>query len=125
MENDIELILVIDCGDMLNNLPNLVPVPSSLLEHNIYQRFGNIKNYYRIDKGNDAIGQQRHIHVFTDDKGRIQLFAINYNGTTHDGSKYILSKKEQEALIQLGIPVPPNGLIEWELPHQGKELLLD
>lgn len=125
MENDIELILVIDCGDMLNNLPNLVPVPSSLLEHNIYQRFGNTKNYYRIDKGNDAIGQQRHIHVFTDDKGRIQLFAINYDGTTHDGSKYILSKKEQEALIQLGIPVPPNGLIEWELPHQGKELLLD
>ena len=124
MESD-EIILVVDADIELEGLNKLERVPQMLLEYNIYQRFGDTKLYYRLDKGNNALGQQRHIHVFRDSKGRIQLFSINFDGTKHDGSHYQLSTKEQAALTSLGIPVPPNGLLECEDIKNGKMLLLD
>lgn len=120
-----ELILVVDSDVELDGLKHLEQVPQTLLEHNIYQRFGDTKLYYRLDKGNNAPGQQRHIHVFKDDKGKIQLFSINFDGTKHDGSQRQLTSKEQSALTSLGIPVPPNGLLECEVLSSGKMLLLD
>lgn len=121
MEED--LILIVDNDVDFAGLSQLEKMPKVLLEHNIYQRFGDTKSYYRLDKANNAPGQQRHIHVFKDDKGRIQLFSINFDGTKHDGSKRQLTSKEQSALIALGIPVPPNGLLECENISSGKELL--
>lgn len=123
MEED--LILIVDNDVDLAGLSQLEQIPQMLLEHNIYQRFGDTKSYYRLDKANNAPGQQRHIHVFQDDKGRIQLFSINFDGTKHDGSKRQLTSKEQSALTALGIPVPPNGLLECEVISSGKMLLLD
>ena len=120
-----ELILVVDNDVDLAGLSQLERIPQKLLEHNIYQRFGNTKSYYRLDKANNAPGQQRHIHVFKDDKGRIQLFSINFDGTKHDGTQRQLTTKEQEALTALGIPVPSNGLLECEYLSVGKMLLLD
>lgn len=120
-----DLILVVDNDVDLASLRQLEQVPQALLEHNIYQKFGDTKLYYRLDKANNAPGQQRHIHVFKDDKGRIQLFSINFDGTKHDGSKRQLNSKEQSALTALGIPVPPNGLLECEDMSSGKILLLD
>lgn len=120
-----ELILVVDEDVDLESLQGLTSYPKMLLEHNIYQKFGSTKHYYRVDKANNAPGQQRHIHVFKDDEGQIQLFAINYDGTTHDGSKHLLSRKEKDALTSLGIPIPPNGLLEWEVISDGRMLLCD
>ncbi len=120
-----ELILVVDIELDLPSLKQLELVPQMLLEHNIYQRFGDTKLYYRLDKGNNAPGQQRHIHVFKDEKGRIQLFSINFDGSKHDGSQHQLTSKEQRALSALGIPVPQNGLLECEVLNSGKRLLLD
>lgn len=120
-----DLILVVDNDVDLASLRQLEQVPQALLEHNIYQKFGDTKLYYRLDKANNAPGQQRHIHVFKDDKGRIQLFSIIFDGTKHDGSKRQLNSKEQSALTALGIPVPPNGLLECEDMSSGKILLLD
>lgn len=120
-----DLILVVDNDVDLASLRQLEQVPQALLEHNIYQKFGDTKLYYRLDKANNAPGQQRHIHVFKDDKGRIQLFSINFDGTKHDGSKRQLNSKEQSALTALGIPVPPNGLLECEDMSSGMILLLD
>lgn len=119
-----ELILVVDNDVDLVGLSQLERIPQTLLEHNIYQRFGDTKLYYRLDKANNAPGQQRHIHVFKDDKGRIQLFSINFDGTKHDGSQRQLSSGEQKALTALGIPVPPNGLLECEYISPGNMLLL-
>lgn len=123
MEED--LILVVDSDVDLASLKNLEKMPQMLVEHNIYQRFGDTKSYYRLDKANNAPGQQRHIHVFKDDKGRIQLFSINFDGTKHDGYQRQLTSKEQSALTALGIPVPPNGLLECEDMNSGRKLLLD
>ena len=123
MEED--LILVVDRDVDLDGLKQLTQVPQALLEHNIYQRFGNTKLYYRLDKDNNSPGQQRHIHVFKDDKGKIQLFSINFDGTKHDGSQHVLTSKEQSALTSLGIPIPPDGLLESEDHYSGKMLLCD
>ena len=82
-----ELILVVDNEVKLDGLKNLEQVPQALLEHNVYQKFGDTKLYYRLDKANNAPGQQRHIHVFKDNRGRIQVFSINFDGTKHDGSQ--------------------------------------
>lgn len=120
-----ELILVVDRNVELVGSEHLEQVPQALLEHNIYQKFGDTKLYYRLDKANNAPGQQRHIHVFNDDKGRTQLFSINYDGTKHDGSKHQLNTKEQMALRSLGIPVPSNGLLECEDWNSDKMLLCD
>ena len=120
-----ELILVVDSDVDFAGLRQLEMVPQKLVEHKIYQRFGDTKLYYRLDKANNAPGQQRHIHVFKDDKGRIQLFSINFDGTKHDGSQRQLTSKEQSALTGLGIPVPPNGILECEDISSGKMLLLD
>ena len=122
---DEELILVVDNDVDLPSLKHLEQVPQMLLEHNIYQHFGDTKLYYRLDKGNNAPGQQRHIHVYKDNKGKIQLFSINFDGTKHDGSKRQLTTKEQSALTALGISIPPNGLLECEVLSSGKMLLLD
>ena len=120
-----ELILVVDNEVKLDGLKNLEQVPQALLEHNVYQKFGDTKLYYRLDKANNAPGQQRHIHVFKDNRGRIQVFSISFDGTKHDGSQRQLTSKEQSALISLGIPVPPNGLLECEDWHSGKMLFCD
>lgn len=47
------------------------------------------------------------------------------SGTKHDGSQRQLTSKEQSALTVLGIPIPPNGLLECEVMNSGKMLLLD
>jgi hypothetical protein len=120
-----ELILVVDSDVELESLKKLEQVPQALLEHNIYHKFGDTKLYYRLDKANNALGQQRHIHVFKDKRGRIQVFSINFDGTKHDGSQRQLTSKEQSALTSLGISVPPDGLLECEEWHSGKMLLFD
>ena len=124
MEED-DIILIVDSDIKLTKQSFLTPIQGLLLEYNVYKRFGETKLYYRLDKANNAVGQQRHIHVFKDKDGRIQVFAINFDGTPHDGSKYQLTPKIQDALIKLGIPVPPSGILEWEIVEGGKQLLLD
>lgn len=117
-----DVILVVDNKDPLFN--ELDKKIKRLDEYANYRKLGNTKCYYRLDKGNNTVGQERHIHVFTDERGRHQLYAINYDGTKHDGSKYQLNKKHIEALKKLGIIPPENGLLEWK-SFTGKQLLLD
>ena len=86
-----DVILVVDKNDFLFN--KLSKNLNRLDEYANYKKFENTKCYYRLDKGNNAVGQERHIHVFTDERGKHQLYAINYDGTKHDGAKYRLNKK--------------------------------
>ena len=92
-----------------------------ILEHNKYKTFGNTTLTYRIDKGDGTPGHQTHIHVYSKPG---QLFAMNTDGTTHDGSKVQLSKKDQKILSDLGFQVPKDGILEW-IEIDGKMLLLD
>ena len=94
-----------------------------VLEHQTYKQFGNSKGkVYRIDKGDGRPGNQTHIHVLTKHG---QLFAMNIDGTTHDGSKAQLSKKDMKTLKELGFAVPTDGILEWYVQENGRMLLCD
>lgn len=91
-------------------------------EHQTYKKFGDSSVMtYRIDKGDGTPGRQTHVHVFM--KGR-QLFAINMDGSSHDGSKAKLSKKSIEALNALGVTPPKDGILEWIDNKEEERLLL-
>ena len=92
-----------------------------ILEHKTYKEIPGTIYTYRIDKGNTNTHTKEHIHVFCKNK---QLFAINIDGTPHDGSKYKLSKALMKFLTSLGFIVPENGILEWWTLEEG-ELLLD
>ena len=94
-----------------------------ILEHQTYKQFGSSKEkIYRIDKGDGRPGNQTHIHVKTKHG---QLFAMNIDGSTHDGCKAQLSKKDMKALADLGFAVPADGILEWYIETGGRMLLLD
>lgn len=67
-----------------------------------------------MDKSNNSPGQQRHIHGYYDDEGRCQAFAMNVDGTPHDGSKFIIPKKLYAPLQKFGLTIPPGGILGYE-----------
>lgn len=93
-----------------------------IVEHEVYKQFGKSTRTYRIDKGDGFPGHLTHIHVYSKSG---QLYAMNIDGTTHDGSKAQLSKKDQKTLTDLGFQVPKDGILEWWEGDQKKILLLD
>lgn len=121
-DDDYILFIVLDSDDTLCN--NFNHLPKLILEYETYKKFPPTKCVFRLDNGNNAIGQQRHIHVYSDKNHNNQLYAINIDGTPHDGSKIRLNKRHQEALKKVGFPVPKDGILEWY--DLGKcKLLLD
>jgi len=122
VDND-TLYLVLDKDDPVRTAFNYEP--QLLVEYNQYKAFLPTKCVYRFDKANNAY-EKDHIHVYSDSKHNHQLYAICFDGTTHDGSKYVLPKKHQEALRQLGFTVPKDGLLEWiSIAESNRMLLLD
>ena len=113
-----QIILHFDEGDPLvkelANRDDFVAVPQLLVEYETYHKLANTGYYYRIDKANNAPGQQRHVHVFKDKYGVHQIMAINVDGTPHDGSKLQIPKKLIAPLRALGVNVPDGGLLEYE-----------
>lgn len=94
-----------------------------IVEHQVYKQFGNSKEkIYRIDKGDGRPGNQTHIHVKTKHG---QLFAMNIDGTPHDGCKAQISKKDMKALTDLGFTVPADGILEWYIDTSDRMFLLD
>lgn len=120
--DDEQLFLVLDEDDVVNTA--FQNYDRMILEWDNYQSFPPTKCVYRLDKANNAIGQQRHIHVFADKAHNHQLYAINIDGTPHDGSKYQLNQKHQDALRKIGFPVPKDGLLEW-LDWSNCKILMD
>ena len=81
-----------------------------LLEWEQYKKIPKTRLTYRFDNENTNTLTQDHIHVLKDNN---QLYAINKDGTTHDGSKARLGKKELRFLKSIGFTPPKDGLIEW------------
>ena len=80
-----------------------------ILEFKQYKNIPGTTKTYRIDAANTNTNTQKHIHVYFDGE---QLYAINVDGTPHDGSKYKLSKKDQAFLRDMRFVVPENGILE-------------
>lgn len=60
--------------------------------------------YYRVDqKGQAQKGHQEHYHFFTDEQHRNELFAINKDGSFHDGTSFRFRDGWLDALKKLGV----------------------
>ena len=61
-----------------------------------------------------------HFHIFTDKRGKHQIFAINIDGTAHDGSHFVIPDLMVDPLRQLGVTIPASRIVECE-DNMGKE----
>ena len=110
MENH-KIIIYLDTDDPLNNdmlSAGFNRLPELIFEYKLYQPLKKTGYYYREDKANNAPGQQRHFHIYQDEKGKHQICAINIDGTPHDGDIIVLPPKVLAALRELGVEIQSN-----------------
>jgi len=81
-----------------------------ILEWEQYKNIPKTNLTYRYDTGNTNTKTKDHIHVFAKNN---QLYAINIDGTKHDGSAAKLGSKEVKFLKSIGFTPPANGILEW------------
>lgn len=106
---DYNIIIYLNSDDPLNeDMLNVGfnRLPELIIEYKIYQSLKKTGYYYREDKANNAIGQQKHFHIYRDAKGKHQICAVNKDGTPHDGSVIALPRKVLAALQELGVEIP-------------------
>ena len=97
-----------------------------LLEWSRYEPIPNTHRYARKDIGQSIPGKEWHIHVFASSKNKNCLYAINADGSSHDGSKAYVQPDDCIFLRSKGINVPENGFfLEWRTVDEIKQLLLD
>jgi hypothetical protein len=79
-----------------------------------YQRVDKTQMSVRFDKGNTNKKTQDHAHVFARPEGKgKQLFAINVDGTGHDGSSgEPIPKRVGDFLKKKGYEIPLNFVVE-------------
>ena len=107
-------------------VPESYTIPSQalenlVLEYNQYKNIPGTTKTYRIDPANTNTMTQKHIHVFFNGE---QIYAMNVDGTPHDGSKCVLSKKDQEFLKKMGFAVPEGGILEMYTFCDGTQTLI-
>jgi len=89
-----------------------------LLEWEQYKKIPKTSLTYRFDTENTNTKTTDHIHVF---QGNNQLYAVNNDGSPHDGSRARLGKREMKFLKSLGFNPPKDGILEWiTLPRHKK-----
>ncbi len=93
-----------------------------LTEHNCYRKIPGTCYEYRIDHANTNTKTQKHIHVYINGN---EIYAINFDGTPHDGRKAKLSKRECKFFKSIGCDVPNDGILEWYSFGDQRELLCD
>lgn len=104
-EKEIQVIVFEESNGFLEN-------NQLLLEWEQYKNIPKTNLTYRYDKGKGIPGSQDHLHVFVG-KTKNQVYAINKDGTPHDGSMAKIGKKEVNFLKSLGFTPPENGILEW------------
>ena len=83
-----------------------------LLENILESKFEKIPGTNRItryDPGNSNTMTQGHFHVLARDNN---LYAINKDGSAHDGSSAHLTRREISYFKSKGINVPEDGILE-------------
>ena len=84
-----------------------------LLEYQKYKNIPKTNFKYRFDAGNTNTKTKDHIVIFANKNQ--ELYAINRDGTGHDGSKGIkVPNKILKFLPTIGFKPPKDGIIEWK-----------
>ncbi len=92
----------------------------------LFQKIPGVKKYgYRIDIpfGEQRPGNQKHMHIYVKNN---QIFAINADGSAHDGYHNVKIPDEIVPFIKSkGIVVPPNNIIECFSVQEEQNLLCE
>ena len=92
----------------------------------VFYPIPGLKHYtHRYDKvfGEQKPGHQNHVHVFYDGK---EMFAVNADGTAHDGCHQVRIPYELNPFLQKkGITIPQNNIIEMVSDSYSNHLLLE
>ena len=85
-----------------------------LNEWNCFSLIPGTKNSYTEHPANTSTLTQKHAHVYAKPKGGgKQLYAVNLDGTGHDGSSgTLLSDKHAAYFRSLGYTLPENNILE-------------
>ncbi len=89
-------------------------------------QYQEIKALIRIDKSNGEPrpGNLRHIHIYA--KGGKQLFAMNVDGTSHDGCHSVKIPDDVASFLsKKGFTMPDNNIIEFCNVTSTKQQILD
>jgi len=84
-----------------------------LLLEGIEKRILGTRKVAVYNPSNINTATRDHYHVFADKKKNNQLYAINRDGTPHDGSRAQLSKREIDFFNSQDFLVPADGLLEF------------
>lgn len=76
---------------------------STLLEYKQYTQIRGTNYCARYDAANTNTNTQAHYHVYYKQN---QLYALNQDGSFHDGTSRILNKKEKEFFRSKGFNLP-------------------
>jgi len=101
-----------------NNREFLLVVESKSLNESRIEKIPGSNKTGRYEPGNTNTRTQDHYHVFAGPGN--QLYAINRDGSPHDGSRARLGGKEVAFFRGKGFIVPDNGMLEWITLSQGK-----
>jgi len=85
-----------------------------LLEYEVYRPIPGTKNSYRQDSANTNTLTDQHSHIFAKPRGGgKQLFAVNFDGSGHDGSSGIcISDIHAEFFRGKGYLIPTDKILE-------------
>lgn len=119
--------VVFDCIIVTEQVNQTLNKDGLILEKKDYfTPIPGLKHYgYRIDKqlGDGGPGRQRHIHGYYDGK---EFFAMNADGTAHDGYHHVEIPKEWNPLLtRKGFPIPANNIIELRQYNSTGQLLCE
>ena len=120
--------VVIDCIIVTEEVDNTLNKEGLILVEakDCFTPVPGLKHHaYRIDKqlGDGGPGRQRHIHGYRDGK---EFFAMNADGTAHDGYHHVEIPKEWNPLLNSkGFPIPANNIIELRQYNSAGQLLCE
>ena len=85
-----------------------------LLEFEVYRPIPGTKNSYRQDSANTNTLTQQHSHVFAKPRGGgKQLYAVNFDGSGHDGSSGTrISDVHADYFRSQGYSIPTDNILE-------------
>jgi hypothetical protein len=85
-----------------------------LFEHKVYKLIPGTKNSYREDSGNTNTRTLQHSHTYAKPKGKgSQLYAVNIDGSGHDGSSGIeIPSSHADYFRSIGYRIASTNILE-------------
>jgi len=124
-----DIYMMFTFKDFFSELYEVANEKQMLLEYDCYRLIPGTNNSYREDRINSSSKTIKHSHVYARPKGKgRQLYAVNYDGSGHDGSRgTLMPQSHADYFRSRGYDILKNNMIECinikELDGSAHEIL--